>query len=267
MKPAATLGPGTNATVPSPVVGDGGLPVLMLQRVVKIREHAGSRFQLEIPELTVQAGEFVAVVGESGCGKSTLLDLLALISRPDQMACYQLAFSDHEQRDVAKLWLDNDEDGLAEIRRKHLGYVLQTGGLLPYLTVRDNLLLPMNLNRLPDGRQRVGEMASRMGVADCLHRLPESLSGGQRQRVAILRALSHSPRLVLADEPTAAVDKRRARLIVEDFRSLARDEGLSIIMVTHDLDLVQPVADTTYGFTVGQFSESEIHSVCSRESA
>jgi putative ABC transport system ATP-binding protein len=108
-------------------------------------------------------------------------------------------------------------------------------------------------------------MAERMGVADCLNRLPESLSGGQRQRVAILRALSHSPRLVLADEPTAAVDKRRARLIVQDLRSLARDEGLSIIMVTHDLDLVHEVADRTYGFEVSQVSESQTLSICSQE--
>ncbi|MCW8906141.1 MAG: ATP-binding cassette domain-containing protein [Sedimenticola sp.] len=241
------------------------MPLLTLKQVVKTKEHAGSRFQLLIPDLVVEPGEFVAVVGESGCGKSTLLDLLALISRPDSVACYHLVFSASEQRDVAKLWMENDEVSLADIRRQYLGYVLQTGGLLPYLNVRKNLLLPMNLNRLPDGLQRVVDMAQRMGVSNCLHRLPESLSGGQRQRVAILRALSHSPRLVLADEPTAAVDKRRAKLIVEDFRSLARDEGLSIIMVTHDLDLVQPVADTTYGFHVTQYAENEIHSVCSRE--
>ncbi len=241
------------------------LPVLEMQQVLKTREHAGSRFRLSIPELTVYAGEFVAVVGESGCGKSTLLDLLALISKPSSVQCYRMTFTENEQRDVAGLWSSNDENALAAIRRQHLGYVLQTGGLLPYLNVRDNLLLPVRMNRLPDGRRRVQEMAQRMGVADCLHRLPDSLSGGQRQRVAILRALSHSPRLVLADEPTAAVDKRRARLIVEDFRALARDQGLSIIMVTHDLDLVRSVADSTYGFEVTQVSDNDIQSVCCKE--
>lgn len=242
-------------------------PLLTLQQTVKTRMHAGSSFRLEIPALNVHAGEFVAVVGESGCGKSTLLDLLALISRPDAAADYRFTFSDNDQLDVAAFWSRNDEVALAGIRRKHLGYVLQTGGLLPYLSVRDNLLLPMRLNRLPDGRSRVLEMARRMGVAECLHRLPDSLSGGQRQRVAILRALSHAPQLVLADEPTAAVDKQRARLIVDDLRSLARDEGLAIIMVTHDLDLIRPVADTTYGFVVTQPADNRILSVCSRQIA
>lgn len=243
----------------------GSVPLVLLQQVVKFRTHAGSSFQLVVPELAVTPGEFVAVVGESGCGKSTLLDLLALISKPDTADCYRLFFADRGQHDVADLWSRNDEYALASIRRQHLGYVLQTGGLLPYLNVRDNLLLPMRINRLPGGSKRVKEMAERMGVGDCLNRFPESLSGGQRQRVAILRALSHSPRLVLADEPTAAVDKRRARLIVQDLRSLARDEGLSIIMVTHDLELICEVADTTYGFEVTQVAENQVLSICRKE--
>ncbi len=242
-------------------------PVLMLQQVVKTRQHATNSFQLVIPELTVRAGEFVAVVGESGCGKSTLLDLLALISKPNEVSRFRLAFTEQDQTDVASLWARNDENALASVRRRHLGYVLQTGGLLPYLSVQDNLLLPMRMNRLPGANQRVLAMAERMGVTDCLKRKPDALSGGQRQRVAILRALSHAPRLVLADEPTAAVDKRRARLIVDDFRSLARDEGLSIIMVTHDLDLVKSLADATYGFEVTQVAENQVRSICRREPA
>lgn len=260
-----TTGPAARVNPSLAAKESRSVPLLLLQQVVKSRSHAGSSFKLVVPELSVSPGEFVAVVGESGCGKSTLLDLLALISKPDAADCYRLVFADSKQHDVADLWSRNDEYALAGIRRQHLGYVLQTGGLLPYLNVRDNLLLPMRINRLPGGSKRVKEMAERMGVADCLNRLPESLSGGQRQRVAILRALSHSPRLVLADEPTAAVDKRRARLIVQDLRSLARDEGLSIIMVTHDLDLVSEVADTTYGFEVTQASENQTLSICRKE--
>lgn len=242
-------------------------PVLTLQQVVKTRRQGASSFQLVIPEFTVRAGEFVAVVGESGCGKSTLLDLLALISKPSEVSRFHLAFSAHDQADVASLWGHNDERGLAAIRRRHLGYVLQTGGLLPYLSVQDNLLLPMRMNRLANPGERMRAMAERMGVSDCLKRKPEALSGGQRQRVAILRALSHAPRLILADEPTAAVDKRRARLIVDDFSALARDEGLSIIMVTHDVDLVQALADSTYGFEVTQSAENQVRSVCRKEPA
>ena len=244
----------------------GSSPVLALRNVVKVREQGGSRFELSVPDLTIHAGEFVAVVGESGCGKSTLLDLLALISRPTSAQRYQINFSDHDMQDIAELWRCGDEQALAGIRRQYLGYVLQTGGLLPYLTVRDNLLLPPRMNHMTGAKQRVAEMAQRMGVADCLGRLPESLSGGQRQRVAILRALSHIPRIVLADEPTAAVDRKRAELIVRDFRALARDEGLSIIMVTHDLQLVEDLADSTYGFQVSQLSDSLTRSICYKES-
>ncbi|MCB1852381.1 MAG: ATP-binding cassette domain-containing protein [Gammaproteobacteria bacterium] len=239
--------------------------VLLLRQLVKSRTQAGSTFQLTVPELQVYPGEFVAIIGESGCGKSTLLDLLALISKPDSAASFQLTFSAGEAQDLAALWRYADETALAGIRRRWLGYVLQTGGLLPYLNVRDNLLLPRRINRMPPDHGRVLAMAQRMGVADCMPRRPDSLSGGQRQRVAVLRALTHSPRLVLADEPTAAVDRQRAHLIVRDLRSLARDEGLSVIMVTHDLDLVGSVADSSYGFELTQVTEHRIHSCLYRE--
>lgn len=236
--------------------------MLVLRNVVKVREQGNSHFELSVPNLAINAGEFIAVVGESGCGKSTLLDLLALISSPTSAERYRASFPESNFQDIAQLWKTGNERALAEIRLKHLGYVLQTGGLLPYLTVLDNLMLPLRLNHIADARERVEQMAERMGVGDCLGRLPETLSGGQRQRVAILRALSHRPSIVLADEPTAAVDKKRAELIVRDFRILARDEGLSIVMVTHDWHLVENIADSSYGFDVSQISDSHIRSIC-----
>mgnify|MGYP006287852811 CR=1 FL=1 len=241
--------------------------MLSLEGVLKVREQSGSRFELALPAFSVAPGEFVAVVGESGCGKSTLLDLLALISRPTRAQGFRMRLAGGEVQDIAALWRLQDEQALASIRRRHLGYVLQTGGLLPYLSVRDNLLLPMRLNRLPGGRERILSMSRRFGVEDCLSRLPESLSGGQRQRVAILRALAHAPSVVLADEPTAAVDRRRAVQIVQDFHALARQEGLAIIMVTHDLDLVRGVADASYGFEVEQLAANHTRSTCRREAA
>jgi putative ABC transport system ATP-binding protein len=240
-------------------------PVLALEHVAKRREQAGARFELDVPAFNVAAGEFVAVVGESGCGKSTLLDLLGLISRPTAAGNYRMAVAGGASYDIASLWRIGDEPMLAGIRRRHLGYVLQTGGLLPFLSVRENLLLPMRLNRLAGGRERVVAMSRRFGIVDCLSRLPESLSGGQRQRVAILRALVHAPDIVLADEPTAAVDRARARQIVKDFSALAKHERLAIIMVTHDLDLVGDVADSTYGFEVRQLGENHTLSTCRRE--
>ncbi len=240
-------------------------PVLLLEHVLKQREQSGSRFELVLPTFSVARGEFVALVGQSGCGKSTLLDLLALISRPTRAQSYRMHLAGGEVQDIAALWQRQDEQALASIRRRHLGYVLQTGGLLPYLSVRDNLLLPIRLNRLAGGRERILSMSRRFGVEDCLSRLPESLSGGQRQRVAILRALAHAPSIVLADEPTAAVDRGRAFQIVQDFRTLARQEGLAIIMVTHDLDLVRGVADASYGFEVEQLTPNHTRSTCRRE--
>ena len=109
---------------------------------------------------------------------------------------------------------------------------------------------------------RLARLAARLGVAGCLERMPDSLSIGQRQRVAIVRALAHSPRLVLADEPTAAVDKARACAIMDDMHALARDEGVAVVVVTHDVELLAQRADQTYTFDVEQLSEQETRSVC-----
>jgi putative ABC transport system ATP-binding protein len=236
--------------------------IIAIRGMEKHRSQAGSRFELQVPAFDLHAGEFLALVGESGCGKSTLLDLLALISQPTSVEQFELGVTRKARIDVAALWRDGDEMALAGLRRRHFGYVLQTGGLLPYLNVADNLLLPLRMNRLAQGRERVAAISRRFGVADCLARKPESLSGGQRQRVAILRALIHAPAIVLADEPTAAVDRRRALQIVRELRSLARDEQVAIVMVTHDLSLVRDLADRAYGFNVQQPGPQHTRAVC-----
>lgn len=236
--------------------------IVAIRGMEKQRSQAGSGFELRVPAFDLHAGEFLALVGESGCGKSTLLDLLALISQPSAVEQFDLGVSESGRIDVAALWRDGDEVALAGLRRRYLGYVLQTGGLLPYLSVADNLLLPLRMNRLAQGRERVVAISRRFGVADCLARKPVSLSGGQRQRVAILRALIHAPAIVLADEPTAAVDRRRALQIVQELRALARDEGVAIVMVTHDLGLVRDLADRAYGFDVQQVAAHRTRAVC-----
>jgi len=240
---------------------DDEAPLLWLQEVVKQREQGGSRFELEVPEFRLARGEFVALVGESGCGKSTLLDLLALISRPSRCGLFDLGLDPRRPVDIAHLWEQDAEAELAALRRRRLGYVLQTGGLLPYLTVRENLRLPGRLNRLKGIDRKIGPMAQRIGIADCLDRLPEALSGGQRQRVAILRALVHGPSLVLADEPTAAVDQSRALGIVTDLRELARAEAMAVVMVTHDLGLAA-LADRRYGFRLEAAGGNRVRSLC-----
>jgi putative ABC transport system ATP-binding protein len=233
-----------------------------LTGLVRLRERGASAFRLQVPSLRVHAGEFVALVGDSGSGKSTLLDMLALVLRPSEAGVFRIR-EGAQDTDVMALWRARREGALARIRRERLGYVLQTGGLLPFLSVRGNLELPLRITgRRDDGA--VAGAARRMGIADHLDSRPDRLSGGERQRVAVLRALLHRPALVLADEPTAAVDKSRARAIVADFHAAARALGTAIVMVTHDLDLVGPVADTTYRCRLGTATPGLVEAVCER---
>lgn len=237
--------------------------VLDARGLVKYRGQAGVGFELHIPDFRLERGRFVAVVGESGCGKSTLLDMLALVLRPTRCEHFFLYEpGEGSPIDIKSMWELEDEDGLARVRRNYLGYVLQSGGLLPFLTVEKNIWLPVRVKGLKGGETDVRELAQRIGVGSLLTKKPRFLSGGERQRVAILRALSHRPIIVLADEPTAAVDKKRARSIVEDFHALARDHGSAIVMVTHDRGLVAPVADATFTFEVTQVSQALTRSIC-----
>lgn len=241
---------------------DRAAPLVEMAALVRLRERGTSAFRLTVPSLRVHGGEFVALVGDSGSGKSTLLDMLALVLRPSEAGAFRIR-DGAKDTDVMALWRAGREGALARIRRERLGYVLQTGGLLPFLSVRGNLELPLRMSgRHDDGAVAVA--ARRMGIADHLDSRPDRLSGGERQRVAVLRALLHGPALVLADEPTAAVDKSRARAIVADFRAAAQALGTAIVMVTHDLDLVRPVADTTYRCTLGTATPGLVEAVCER---
>ncbi|WP_028572541.1 ABC transporter ATP-binding protein [Desulfonatronum lacustre] len=244
-----------NETVFSP-------PLLLMDDVRKRREQPGSVFELHVPLLQVRPGEMVALIGDSGCGKSTLLDMIALVMQPTRSTRFTLCFgSGVDKWDVQALWKKNDESNLAALRRSYMGYVLQTGGLLSFLKVRDNVLLPARIKGDIDCSKRLPDIAHRLGVHDCLDRMPTSLSIGQRQRVAILRALVHGPPLVLADEPTAAVDKPRAQLIMRDLQALARENQVAVVVVTHDTELIAD-ADRIYTFTLSQVAQGEIHSHC-----
>lgn len=238
-------------------------PMVRLEGVGKRRAQGGSVFELRVPSFSVGVGQVVAVVGASGCGKSTLLDIVALVMAPTTAQVFEMSPGGGARtRDIRQLWAAADEESLAALRRDYLGYVLQTGGLLPFLSVRDNITLPGRIKGMADDDARIARLAARLGVGGCLERMPDSLSIGQRQRVAILRALAHKPRLVLADEPTAAVDKARARAIMDDMHALARDEAVAVVVVTHDVELVAQRADLTYSFDVEQITEQETRSVC-----
>ncbi|WP_051257962.1 ABC transporter ATP-binding protein [Desulfovibrio cuneatus] len=226
--------------------------VLDVQNIVKRREKGGMCFELRVPRLRVHVGEFVAVVGQSGCGKSTLLDMLGLVLTPDSASRFALHPRFANKGHVAIDLRHKPESVLSLLRRREIGYVLQSGGLLPYLTVGDNILLPCLMNKYPakPSQEQAHALAALLDIAEHWEKKPAHLSGGQRQRVAIARALTHEPGLVLADEPTAAVDALTATEIRDAFKRAVQQQGIALVMVTHDRPLIEGYADTMVTFTV-----------------
>ncbi|TCO83695.1 putative ABC transport system ATP-binding protein [Plasticicumulans lactativorans] len=214
-------------------------PVYRLREVTKTRAGGSARFRLRVPRLEIARGERVALVGPSGCGKSTLLDLLALVSAPDAGAA-EFAFQPPQTppANLAALWQLGRADTLAALRGRHLGYVLQTGGLLGFLSVRDNIGLPRALLGLPDDGS-VAALAGRLGLERHLEQPPAALSVGERQRVAIARALVHAPSIVVADEPTASLDPVTADTVMRLFLELAAERSVTLVLASHDLALIE----------------------------
>lgn len=224
------------------------------------RRQGDSGFRLEVPEFRVGRGEFVAIVGSTGCGKSTLLDILGFILRPDHAARFDFAGPHKGLRDMLRM----PEWQRSRIRREAVGYVLQSGGLLGFLSVGENILLPAKLKGgIGHKRRRLRDLAFRLGISDQLSKSPQYLSGGQRQRASIARALIHDPVIVLADEPTAAVDRLTACKIVDEFKNLASSKGVSVVMVTHDTKLIAPpVCDRAYTFDIRRQASGLVVSQC-----
>jgi putative ABC transport system ATP-binding protein len=190
-------------------------------------------FNLTVSKLVIQRGEKVALVGFSGCGKSTLLDLLAMVLRPDQAEEF-VFFTDAGVRvDVMEAWRRRKLDSLADTRLHHIGYVLQTGGLFPFLSVRDNIGISRQGLGLP-ADDTVEELAKRLNIERHLNKLPGQLSVGERQRVAIARSMAHQPSVVIADEPTASLDPINAGEIMKLFANLVDEYGVTLVMATHD---------------------------------
>jgi putative ABC transport system ATP-binding protein len=175
-------------------------------------------------DLSLGAGESLALLGASGNGKSTLLQIAAGLETPDRGEVEV-----HGQR-LTEL----DDTGLARLRRTDLGFVFQQFNLLPGLNVRDNLLFQRRLNGLADQDPWVDELIGQLGLQPLLQRPVEVLSGGQQQRVAIARALAHQPGLVYADEPTGNLHDTLSRRVMELLMQLVRESGSSLLMVTHN---------------------------------
>ena len=201
---------------------------LVLEGVVATRRAGGAAFTLTVEALWLEAGSLLAVTGASGTGKSTLLDIAALARQPDNATVMAICGTD-----AAALWARGAKDALAKLRARHFGYVLQTGGLVPFLSVGANAALAQDLAGRRDAAHLVA-LAGTLGIGDLLDRMPASLSVGQRQRAAILRALAHRPALVLADEPTASVHPDMAATILGLLADQARRAGAAVLLATHD---------------------------------
>ncbi len=207
--------------------------VYNLKNVVKERITDGIGFRLVVPDIQISAEENIALVGHSGCGKSTLLDMLALILAPDESEQFDLHPVGGKDDNIGQLWRRSRQGHLSQIRKRHIGYVLQSGGLLPYLTVRENIELPRKLLKLPDD-DSINSLSRVLGIHRQLDKLPGLLSAGERQRAAFARALSHRPSILLADEPTAALDPITAQKIMAVVMEVIRGLKITLITASHD---------------------------------
>jgi putative ABC transport system ATP-binding protein len=181
---------------------------------------------LDDVSLTLERGQVVALLGPSGSGKSTLVKALGLVTLPD----------------AGRIWMDSRlvvEEGVAlaslpELRRHYLGFVFQKANLVPFLTARQNVVLAGEIAGVPSPGARADELLADLDIGRRASSYPETLSGGEQQRVAIARALAGRPVLLLADEPTAALDSVRGRAVMALFRRVARQQGTAVLVVTHD---------------------------------
>ncbi len=207
--------------------------VIRLKDIVK-KFYVGRPNELEILHgisIDVKRGEFVSIVGPSGSGKSTLMNVIGVLDKPTSGSYYLDGINVEEA----------DEDELSDIRNQKIGFVFQTYNLISKTTALSNVELPMLYAGVSakKRRERAMELLSLVEMEDRAKHLPEELSGGQKQRVAIARAMANSPAIILADEPTGALDTKTGRLVMDIFHKLHKEKGITIVLITHSPELAK----------------------------
>lgn len=201
--------------------------ILKASNLIKIYGEKGNKYKaLDGIDLSVYEEEFIGVMGPSGAGKSTLLNIISTIDKPS----------------MGDVYVDGDNlsnlngNRLSDFRREKLGFIFQDFNLLDTLTVMENIALPLSLSKVSykEINKRVKDMTNKLGINDLLQKYPYEISGGQKQRVAAARALINNPALVLADEPTGALDSKSSKELLEILETLNEKYGSTIMMVTHD---------------------------------
>ncbi len=208
-----------------------GKIILDMKNIVKTyRMGDEDQIVLKGVDLMVHEGEFLSILGPSGSGKSTMMNIIGCLDTPSS-GTYILG-----GRDISH----QSQKQLAQIRSKEIGFIFQSFQLLPRLTARENVELPLIYAKVPpqDRKIRAEEMLRRVGLEDKMNHRPNQLSGGQQQRVAIARALSNNPTILLADEPTGALDQNTGKQVMNLFTEL-NQEGNTIIMITHDINIAK----------------------------
>lgn len=206
-------------------------PIIQMKNIRK-SYYIGKPNQLEILhgiDLTVYEGEFVAIVGESGSGKSTLMNIIGALDRPTE-GSYIL-----DGVDIQKA----DDKSLSEIRNRKIGFVFQTFNLIGRQSALKNVELPMLYAKVPakERNERAKQLLEMVNMSDRMNHQPNELSGGQKQRVAIARAMANDPAIILADEPTGALDSATSRTVMDIFHTLNKEHGKTIVLITHSLAL------------------------------
>ena len=210
-----------------------GRQLIRMRGIVK-RFYVGQPNELEILhgiDLDVNEGEFVSIVGASGSGKSTLMNMIGVLDRPTE-GTYWLDGTDVE---------DAADDELSQIRNRKIGFVFQNFNLISRTNALRNVELPMMYAGVPQKKrtQRAEELLDLVGMADRMLHQPNELSGGQKQRVAIARAMANDPAIILADEPTGALDSKSGRMVMDLFHRLNREQGKTIVLITHNQELAE----------------------------